>query len=120
MASAAPLLRPAAPRLRLRATGRNMLRGIVTAIVHGPINAEVGLLVGDRIVIDALVTNACIDALDLHPGDAAVALVNPSFVTLLDDTPGLGIPAPALGDQPGGGEVILHRYVIEGDKVSNA
>jgi L-alanine-DL-glutamate epimerase-like enolase superfamily enzyme len=49
----------------------------------------------------------------------AMKTVDAGFV-VLDDTPGLGIPAPALGDQPGGGEVILHRYVIAGNKVSNA
>ena len=80
----------------LRTSARNMLRGIVTAIVHGPVNAEVGLLVNDRIVIDALVSNASIDALDLRPGGHAVALINSSLVTLLDDVPGLRLSARNL------------------------
>lgn len=85
------------PRQRgLRTSARNMLDGIVTAIVHGPVNAEVGLLVNDRIVIDALVTNSCIAALDLTCGGRAVALINASFITLLADTPGLRLSARNL------------------------
>jgi len=80
----------------LRTSSRNMLRGIVTAIVHGPVNAEVGLLVNDRIVIDALVSNASIESLDLHPGGRAVALVNASLITLLEDVPGLRLSARNL------------------------
>jgi L-alanine-DL-glutamate epimerase-like enolase superfamily enzyme len=29
----------------------------------------------------------------------------------LDDTPGLGVPAPAVGPQPGGGHIRIHRQV---------
>lgn len=70
---------------RLRTSARNMLDGIVTAVVHGPVNAEVGLLVNERTVIDALVTNSCVQSLDLSPGGQAVALINASFITLLAD-----------------------------------
>ena len=80
----------------LRTSARNQLAGIVTAIVHGPINAEVGLLVNERIVVDALVSNASIEALGLHPGGRAVALINPSFITLLHDVPGLRLSARNL------------------------
>ncbi|EGD60369.1 ModE family transcriptional regulator [Novosphingobium nitrogenifigens DSM 19370] len=85
-----------APRARLRTSARNQLYGMVTAIVHGPINAEVGLLVNDRIVIDALVTNTSVEALGLHPGGTAVALIKSSFITLLDDVPGLRLSARNL------------------------
>ena len=80
----------------LRTSARNMLSGLVTAIVHGPINAEVGLLVNDRIVIDALVTNSSVEALGLRPGGRAVALIKASFVTLLEDVPGLRLSARNL------------------------
>lgn len=78
---------------RLRTSGRNMLPGVVTSIVHGPVSAEVGLLVNDRIVIDALVTNNSVDRLGLHPGGAAVALIKSTFVTLVRDLPGLRLSA---------------------------
>lgn len=73
-----------------------MLDGIVTAIVHGPVNAEVGILVNDHIVIDALVTNSSVVSLGLRPGGRAVALIKNSFVTLLDDVPGLRLSARNL------------------------
>jgi L-alanine-DL-glutamate epimerase-like enolase superfamily enzyme len=48
----------------------------------------------------------------------AMKSVTAGFV-VLDDTPGLGVRAPALGEQPGGGEVLLHRHVTAHDKVSH-
>lgn len=84
-------LRPRARRLRTSA--RNMLPGVVTSIVHGPVSAEVGLLVNDRIVIDALVTNSSVDRLGLHPGGAAIALIKSTFVTLVHEWPGLELSA---------------------------
>lgn len=88
--------RPAGHSRLLRTSARNMLRGIVTAIVHGPVNAEVGLLVNERIVIDALVSNASIESLGLHPGCQAVALINSNLITLLTDAPGLRLSARNL------------------------
>ncbi|MCJ2181957.1 TOBE domain-containing protein [Novosphingobium sp. 1949] len=81
---------------RLRVSERNMLEGIVTAIVHGSVSAEVGLLVNERIVIDALVPASSVTALGLRPGGRAVALIKPSFITLIDDVPGLALSARNL------------------------
>jgi hypothetical protein len=44
--------------------------------------------------------------------------VTAGFV-VLDDAPGLGVRPPALGEQPGGGEVLLHRHVTAHEKVSH-
>ncbi len=71
------------------ASTRNILPGIVTAIAHGPISAEVGLLVNERIVIDVLLSNVGLDALELRPGDRAVAMIKATLVTLLEIAPGL-------------------------------
>lgn len=78
---------------RLRTSARNMLQGIITSIVHGPVSAEVGLLVNDRIVLDVLVTNSSVDELGLHPGGTAIALIKSSFVLLAEDVPGLKLSA---------------------------
>jgi molybdate transport system regulatory protein len=83
-------------RPRLRTSARNMLYGMITAIVHGPINAEIGLLVNDHIVIDALVSNSSVEALGLRPGGRAVALIKSSLVTLVEDVPGLRLSARNL------------------------
>jgi L-alanine-DL-glutamate epimerase-like enolase superfamily enzyme len=50
---------------------------------------------------------------------AAMRNVKAGFVHL-DDAPGLGVPPPILGEQPGGGEVRLHRHVALHDQASNA
>ena len=88
-----PLARVPLRTHKLRTSARNMLRGIVTSIVHGPVNAEVGLLVGRHLVLDAIITNSSVDALDLHPGGEAIALIKSSFVTLVEDVPGLRLSA---------------------------
>jgi len=41
---------------------------------------------------------------------AAMKAVRSGFVHL-DDAPGLGVSPPSLGEQPGGGEVRLHRHI---------
>jgi L-alanine-DL-glutamate epimerase-like enolase superfamily enzyme len=48
----------------------------------------------------------------------AMKSVTAGFV-VLDDAPGLGVRPPALGEQPGGGEVLLHRHVTAHEKVSH-
>ena len=68
---------------------RNLLPCVVTAIVHGPVHAEVGLLVNERTVVDAMVSNSGIEALDLHPGGQVLALIKATFVTLFNAHPGL-------------------------------
>lgn len=109
--SIGPCPRPSRP---LRTSARTMLRGVVTSIVHGPINAEVGLLVNDRIVIDALVTNGSVDALGLRPGRVAVALIKSTFVTLVQDVPGLRISAD---NQVGGVIRALMESAVETEVV---
>jgi molybdate transport system regulatory protein len=98
----------------LRTSTRNMLRGVVTSIVHGPINAEVGVLVNDRLVIDAVITNRSVDDLDLAPGEPAMVLINSGFVTLVRDVPGLRLSAR---NQIGGTVAQLWQGEIETEVV---
>ena len=50
---------------------------------------------------------------------AAMKRVKSGFVHL-DDAPGLGVPPPTPGEQPGGGEVHLHRIITLQDQASHA
>jgi L-alanine-DL-glutamate epimerase-like enolase superfamily enzyme len=50
---------------------------------------------------------------------AAMKRVRSGFVHL-DDTPGLGVQPPTPGEQPGGGEVRLHRSIRLEDQASRA
>lgn len=73
----------------MRTSARNVLRGIATSISHSTVNAEVGIWVADRVIIDAIITNESVDYLGLSPGKDVIALVKSSFVMLALDEPGL-------------------------------
>ena len=77
----------------MRTSARNMVRGVVTSIVHGPVNAEVGIWVSERVVLDAVITNGSVDHLRLKPGGDVIALIKSTFITLAHDMPGLRLSA---------------------------
>lgn len=82
MASVARL--EARPRRVPCASARNVLPGIVTAIAHGEVNSEVGLLVNERTVIDVLVSNSKVDDLEVQPGGRAIAMIKANLITVID------------------------------------
>jgi molybdate transport system regulatory protein len=82
-----------APGTPLRLSARNQLRGKVTSVVRGAVNAEVALLLdrpapaaqaasGGQTVVTAIITNESVDALELVPGSHAVAAFKASSVIL--------------------------------------
>lgn len=68
--------------LGMRTSARNALRGVVTAISDGAVNAEVKLQVADGVEIVAVVTRPSVAELELAVGRPAVALIKSSFVLL--------------------------------------
>ncbi|RAK60631.1 molybdenum-dependent transcriptional regulator [Phenylobacterium hankyongense] len=68
--------------LGMRTSARNALRGVVSRVVEGEVNAEVALRVAEGVEIVAVVTRRSVAALGLEPGRAAVALIKSSFVLL--------------------------------------
>jgi len=66
----------------MRTSARNALRGTVTRVVPGGIDAEVALAVADGVEIVATLTRDSVDRLGLAPGTAALALVKSSLVVL--------------------------------------
>lgn len=68
--------------LGMRTSARNALRGVVTRITDGAVNAEVTLKIADGLDIVAVVTRDSVRELDLAPGKPAIALIKSSFVTL--------------------------------------
>jgi molybdate transport system regulatory protein len=68
--------------LGMQTSARNALRGTVTHITDGAVNAEVSLAVAGGVEIVAIVTRESVAALRLAPGRPAVALVKSSFVVL--------------------------------------
>ncbi|NVZ09573.1 TOBE domain-containing protein [Allochromatium humboldtianum] len=74
--------------LSMKVSTRNHLRGIVSAIKPGAVNAEVTLDVnGDPLV--AIITNDSVSALGLTVGAEAFALIKASFVILATEDGGL-------------------------------
>ena len=68
--------------LGMQTSARNALRGVVSRITEGAVNAEVGLTVAEGLEITAIVTKDSIEALKLQVGRPAIALIKSSFVVL--------------------------------------
>lgn len=66
----------------MRTSARNALRGTVTAIADGAVNAEVALAVSDRTTVTAVITRDSVRELGLFPGREATALIKAPFVML--------------------------------------
>jgi molybdate transport system regulatory protein len=68
--------------LGMQTSARNALRGVVSRITDGAVNAEVGLSVAEGLEITAVVTRDSAEALRLKVGRPAIALIKSSFVVL--------------------------------------
>ena len=68
--------------LTMKTSARNALRGVVSAVTEGQVNAEVTLSVSDTVRIIAIVTRESVADLGLAPGREAMALIKSSFVIL--------------------------------------
>jgi len=66
----------------MRTSARNALRGTVTAIADGAVNAEVALAVSDTTTLTAIITRDSVRELGLFPGREATALIKAPFVIL--------------------------------------
>jgi molybdate transport system regulatory protein len=68
--------------LGMKTSARNALRGTVTAVTDGAVNAEVTLAVAPGVDITAVVTRESVAHLGLVVGRPAIALIKSSFVLL--------------------------------------
>ena len=66
----------------MKTSARNALRGVVTKVVDGAINAEVTLRLSDAVEIVAVVTRRSVAELGLAPGREATAIIKSTFVIL--------------------------------------
>jgi molybdate transport system regulatory protein len=69
----------------MKISARNQLRGTVTAVHKGAVNADVLLDLRSGLTIFANITNEAVDDLGLKPGKAATALIKSSFILLSPD-----------------------------------
>lgn len=68
--------------LGMKTSARNTLRGVVSAVTDGAVNAEVSLRIAPGVEIVAVVTRQSVSDLGLSVGRPALALIKSSFVTL--------------------------------------
>jgi molybdate transport system regulatory protein len=69
----------------MKPSARNQLRGTVTRVHKGAVNADVLLDHGGGVQIFANITNEAVDDLGLKPGKAVTALIKSSFILLSPD-----------------------------------
>jgi len=68
--------------LGMRTSARNALRGEITSITGGAVNAEVTLRLADGLEIVSVITQHSVEDLGLVVGAPAIALVKASFILL--------------------------------------
>ncbi len=66
----------------MKTSARNTLRGTVTRVTPGAVNAEIVLEIAPGVEIVAIITRESAIDLDLAPGKIALALIKSSFVIL--------------------------------------
>lgn len=65
---------------RMRISARNALKGTITSITKGPVNAEVVLDIGNGVLVTAMITAHAVENLALKEGMTAYAVVKASEV----------------------------------------
>ncbi len=77
----------------MKISARNVLKGTISAVQPGAVNAEVTIALngGDSLV--AIVTQESLKSLELAPGKAVVALVKAPWVMLMTDSSGYRLSA---------------------------
>lgn len=84
--------------LGMKTSARNALRGRITRITPGAVNAEVTLALADGLEIVAIVTGPSLEELALEVGKPAIALIKAGFVLLAR---GQGLRTSARNQIPG-------------------
>ncbi|MES2056313.1 MAG: TOBE domain-containing protein [Pseudomonadota bacterium] len=75
-------LKPLLWGIAMKTSARNTLRGTVTRVTPGAVNAEIVLEIAPGVEIVAIITRESAIDLDLAPGKIALALIKSSFVIL--------------------------------------
>ena len=95
----------------MQTSARNQLSGTVTAVHHGPINAEVELDIGRAQKLVAVITRQSVERLGLVPGSVAVALIKASWPILVAGRP----PVTSARNQLCGTVTAVHRGAVDAE-----
>lgn len=69
----------------MRTSARNCYHGVVEAVTHGAVNAEVLLRIAPDVSLTVIITEPSVNNLSLEPGREAYALIKASTPILLED-----------------------------------
>jgi molybdate transport system regulatory protein len=64
----------------MRLSARNIFKGTVTEVVHGPVSAEVSITIAPGVSVVAVISNASAKSLGLAKGVTAHAVIKASSV----------------------------------------
>lgn len=90
----------------MKISARNVFEGSITALVNGPVSAEIEVSTPGGDVLVATITQASAQSLGLSVGKAVVALVKASSV--LVQTDGSGVKLSARNQLPGTVKKLAH------------
>ena len=93
LADGAPPIDRIIRSLTMKTSARNALRGVVSRVTDGQVNAEVVLRISDGVEITAIVTRESARDLGLAPGREAIAIIKSSFVILAKGAAPLALSA---------------------------
>jgi molybdopterin-binding protein len=74
-----------AQRCSMRISARNSIKGTITSIVKGPVNAEVVVDIGNGVLITSVITAHAVENLNLKEGQEAWAVIKSSEVMIAVD-----------------------------------
>jgi len=66
----------------MKISARNQLKGTVSKITHGPVNAEVILTLDGGQQVAAVITNQSVNSLGLAEGEVAYAIIKASTILI--------------------------------------
>lgn len=69
----------------MRISARNSIKGTITSIVKGPVNAEVVVDIGNGVLITSVITAHAVENLNLQEGQEAWAVIKSSEVMIAVD-----------------------------------
>ena len=69
----------------MRISARNTLKGTITSIIKGPVNAEVVLDIGNGVLVTSVITAHAVESLGLREGTPAYAVIKSSEVMIAVD-----------------------------------
>jgi molybdopterin-binding protein len=80
--SFSPGVEVSTPKKALKVSSRNVLKGVVTQIISGPVNSEVTLEIVHRVKLTSVITQVSAEELELAVGEEAYAVIKSTDIAI--------------------------------------